>query len=300
MYGKRNTTGRKTPARTYRLSAYRPNMGRTSMYNRAAKNKSSPTVAAPKFAVRGYAVDVEKKYSDSSYSYHDWTFIPMTYRDPTGTDIFIGAKGECVPLISNTQNLTPGGTNLLANVNNGATVTDRLGNKVTGVYLELGGVLEAAKSSLEQGGEVDTIIPEDGGFGRRNYYKTAYRVVLVKDKQVNNPTNTVRWNDVFGWRSGAANNNTFATTDILNISNMGRFTIVKDLTFQLDGDDPMKTFKFTHWLNHDVRYNATGVNALTDVGYHLLIAQDILGASGAQFNLGGHARVSSRYCFTDA
>ena len=60
----------------------------------------------------------------------------------------------------------------------------------------MGVTLEAAKSPVQQFGEQSN--PEGVVVTAEYYMKTNYRVVVVKDMQVNNNTGSISWGDVFG------------------------------------------------------------------------------------------------------
>ena len=191
----------------------------------------------------------------------------------------------------------PFGTNLVSIMSNGSTAITRTGNKINAKWLDLGVTLEAAKSPVDQGGEQVNV---EGAVVKASYYmKTVYRLVLVKDTQANNPTNVVTWGDVFG--SGLMSNEGtyFGASDKLNIGNMGRFRIIKDIKVTLDADDPLKNVKMGCSPGM-IRYNSGGYNALTDKGFHLVIAQDVLGTANTIGSvIPGIVRLGCRLTFTD-
>ena len=169
------------------------------------------------------------------------------------------------------------GTNLVSTVATGSTATTRTGNKINAKWLDLGVTLEAAKSRVNQQGEQENV---EGVVVNPAYYmKTIYRLVLVKDMQANNPTNKVEWNEVFGRGGYGHDDGTyFGASDMLDIQNMTRFRIIKDITVTLDADDPMKNVKMGCSPGM-IRYNSAGVTALTDKGFYWVVAQDVLGSA---------------------
>lgn len=274
-----------------------PGRGRTGYLNKRLY---------PRFAMSGFVRNTEKKYSDTTWGPTAWS----------QWSIFVNSTG--VAQVQGTKFLSRGkmqgpngffvdtaGNNLLAFVQSGATVTNRIGNKVRGRYLDIGITMEGAKSPYSMGGEIENQqTPTDPS---PEYMKTVWRFVLVKDLQANNPTGVVEWGDVFGAAGNVgAEGMDFASADKLEINNMGRFVILKDFRCVLDADDPMKILNFKLWMNEEIRYNAAsspvaGVGTLTDKGFYLLAAQDVLGTANVINStvIPGTYRASVRFCFTD-
>ena len=127
------------------------------------------------------------------------TWLPqvVSYEGTPGTPASLVTQG--IKYMSQVRPATGLATsqNLVANLAQNTTAAGRIGNKVNGKWLNVGITLEAAKSPLNQGGEqVNT--PGGGGATPAYYMKTNFRLVLVKDLQVNNTINKVEWTDVFG------------------------------------------------------------------------------------------------------
>lgn len=251
-----------------------------------------------RFATVGYTRDVEKKYCDRSFISRNYSVNAITIDGGNIQGIKFSANQTWV------ESPTPqgSGTNLVSGIVSGTTANSRIGNKVTVKSLDIGIIMEAAKTPAPMNGEI--VNNETPLNPAQEYMKTAYRIVLVKDKQVNNNTNNITWDDVFGDQGTdgyETGNIAFASTSKLKVSNMGRFEIVRDIRVQLDGDDPMKTINFVQYINKNIRFNSNEANALSDVGYYLVVAQDVLGtASTSARVLPGNFRVNSRNCFTDA
>ena len=155
----------------------------------------------------------------------------------------------------------------------------------------------SSKEPLNQGGEQVNAI---GGSGSKPayYMKTNFRLVLVKDMQVNNTTNIVNWAEVFG-TGNTGEETSFGANDKLEISNMGRFRIMSDRRVTVDGTDPLKNIQMG-CAPGKIRYNGGSNSALTDKGFYLLVAQDVTGdANTIATVLPGTMRFTSRLTFTD-
>ena len=242
--------------------------------------------------------EVEKKYGELTMVGVTWLPENVTYNtEPPVSSAVQGVK-YMSQLRRNVNDGTTYGTNLVNVVATGSTATTRTGNKINGKWLDLGVTLEAAKSPLNQQGEQVNV---EGVVVNPAYYmKTIYRLVLVKDMQANNPTNTVLWNEVFGRGGYGHDDGTyFGASDMLDIPNMTRFRIIKDITVTLDADDPMKNVKMGCSPGM-IRYNTASVTALTDKGFYLVVAQDVLGSANTiSYVIPGVIRVGGRLTFTD-
>ena len=133
------------------------------------------------------------------------------------------------------------------------------------------------------------------------YLRTTFRVVIVRDLQVNSAASEVTWNDVFSNLNG-----TSGVHSELNVANMGRFSVLMDKLVYLDADNPQKTMPFIFRNLGRVRYNgpqADGAqSALTDSGLYIVWACLSAGVSGttAAGNMSSKGvNVNSRMCFTD-
>ena len=135
------------------------------------------------------------------------------------------------------------------------------------------------------------------GARKQDYLRTTYRFVIVKDLQVNSTDDVVRWHTVFDTASHQA-----GVHSELNIDNMGRFIVLEDKTFTLDGDDPKKTLRFL--INGSsigsVRYNGPNNTALTDKGVYVIWSAFVMGYNGTLAEIKIPVPVgNSRLCFTD-
>lgn len=291
---------RKNYARSYRRSRFGT---RNTMARPYAKKATRRTryVKRPAFAMAGYVKDIEKKYADMDWVSTDWLPQNITYETGPNTNTY---NVQGVKFMSNMRTAQGAATsqNLISYVNTGASVYNRIGNKIDGKWLDLGITLEAAKSPVDQGGE--QVNPEGQVVTSQYYMKTNYRIVIVKDLQANNSTNTCTWGNVFGMGPSGADGGTgqgaFAANDKLDIPNMGRYIIMKDVRCTVDADTPLKNINIGCYPG-PIRYNGAGYPGLTNKGYYLVIAQDVLGgANTLAYVIPGNVRCSARLTFTDS
>jgi len=240
---------------------------------------------------------MERKYSDKTFVSAAWLPQVISYEGTQGQPATLVTQG-----IKYTSQVRPAtgilvGQNLVGYLAQNTTAAGRIGNKINGKWLNVGITVEAAKSPLNQGGEQVNAM---GGSGATPayYMKTNFRLVLVKDMQVNNSTNIIHWTDVFGTGDSGAETS-FGANDKLEISNMGRFRIMSDRRVTVDGTDPLKNIQMG-CAPGKIRYNSGTNSALTDKGFYLLVAQDVTGdANTIATVLPGTMRFTSRLTFTD-
>jgi len=256
----------------------------------------------PRFATVGFSRNVERKYFDKTYQ-------ASVLESLTGTSTPSTARNNGVTYISNTWGSYTFGTQIAGAapaINNDmfkglATGTDartRIGNKLKPQYLKgsftFTAALLNADATKAQGGEAfatATANPNDV------YLRTTYRMVIVKDMQVNSTDAQITWPQVFdttGTQAGVHSE--------LNVDNMGRFIVLQDSTFVVDASSPQKTIPFMISGNAigSVRYNGPSGTALTDKGVAIIFAAFVMGygATAAEVNLQGPVG-NSRLCFTD-
>jgi hypothetical protein len=290
-------------SRSYKRSTSRRTSGTFGRRRSYAVKKVGRTVFKPRFATVGYTRNVEKKYFDKTYQadnlenetagaggpnvYNNgYSYISNTW----GTYDFTGPSGTVA--ISN--DMTKG-------VGTGADARSRIGNKIKVNYIKGSFTFTCAgtRAATTQGGEVtiSSVVSD-----RLPYFRTTYRMVIVKDLQVNSTDTVIKWNQVFG--SGVTG--TALTAGVhseLNVDNMGRFIVLEDKTFTLTADTPQKTVPFTIKGSSvgNIRYNGSAGNALTDKGIYVIYAAFVMGVSSvlpADIVLPspvGH----SRLCFND-
>ena len=136
------------------------------------------------------------------------------------------------------------------------------------------------------------------------YLRTTWRVVIVKDLQVNSVDATINWTDVFEANSG----NVGATGGVhseLKIANMGRFRVLSDQIVKTDAICPQETvtFMIPESKLGSVRYNGPSTAALTSQGIYVIWAAYVSEATVADSVTDGLAAptftMHSRFCFTD-
>lgn len=244
----------------------------------------------------GYNKNVEKKYFDAGEN--NFTWVRSTVSGGGGLEKFIkltSTGDQSMVLLEN----------YIKNIPQGTTVRSRVGNKIKMCYQKFGFNICAAKSSRDQNGETVDEATQPNPGEPVNFMKTTFRIVIVKDLQVNNSTNKIVWGNVFEDRNWiVAPNGTeivMGCVDNLNIANMGRFIILHDSVHQLDATDPMKCVKFTLNTKDVLRFNGPGPGALTDKGYYVLVSQDIWSEDstvGVDV-LPGRVACNVRCCFAD-
>lgn len=258
----------------------------------------------PRFATVGFARNVEKKY-------HDKTLQADHGEVQTGGNTSIKSSG--VTYVSNawsTYNFGAANTSATSTSNDmfkglgtGTNARTRIGNKIKVKYVKGAFTFNAAVLgdgtglARSQGGEA--LAHTFTGTAAQNYLRTTYRMVIVKDMQVNSTDAQVTWAQVFD------TNGTFAGVHSeLNVENMGRFVVLDDKVFTLDADTPQKTCVFHIGGNvlGSVRYNGTTGISLTDKGVYVIWAAFVMGVinSIALTDIDCPSPVGhSRLCFTD-
>jgi len=287
-YGKRSFY-RKSTAGSYRRSRF----GTRSITKAPYRKKTRSYVKRPRFATVGYVRDQEKKYCDKAmYIGNGWDKRGIAAPGPGGPVFGIKHTGGM-------EGWMAGGTNLLSGIGIGSDAASRIGNKINVKYLQIGMTLQAATGPLDNGGEQENNETTSAGIPTQ-YMKTNFRIVLVKDMQANNNSNLVKWDQVFGSGLGGDDLAVVASNDFLDITNMGRFIIMKDMRITLDADDPLRSVNFIQRGIGEIRYSATGATSLTNVGYHLLVGQDTIGTAASVAKLkASPVMANTRVCFTE-
>jgi len=274
--------------------------GRRSSYGKSAtgtyrRNRFSTRsiVKAPYRKKTRYVKKEEKKYSDKTLKVVGWAAQKVYLSGTAPSGIVFGVKHTAGTIVG-----TSAVTNLLWGVGTDAAVSGRIGNKINGKYLQVGLTLQAAVTPVEMGGEsANTEVVTDPTM---KYMKTNFRIVLVKDMQANNSTNVIAWEEVFGYGGAGVDTNSLASTDFLEIGNMGRFIIMKDMRITLDADDPLKSINFIQKGIGEIRFNSSATSALTNVGYHLLVGQDTIGTAESSARMQPAPVMGNmRLCFTE-
>lgn len=246
-------------------------------------------------------VSIEKKYFDKTYASN---FVE-TFAGATAAS---SANG--VTYISNTWSNYPFGSlaaptaisnDMFKGLATGTDARSRIGNKLRPNYLKGAFTFTAAtvntSTTKTQGGEALVVPTGSQGF---NYLRTTYRLMIVKDLQVNSTDTQVTWAQVMDTTNLQA-----GVHSELNVDNMGRFIVLEDKIFTVDADNPQRTcpWQISGSRVGQVRYNGPSATALTDKGLYVVWAAFVMGADGTQITATdinipspvGH----SRLCFSD-
>jgi len=187
--------------------------------------------------------------------------------------------------------------NMLNSLETGVTARTRIGNKVKMNYAKGAFTFTAANVNFEVADQNGESVAFEGA-ATSDYLRTTFRMAIVKDLQVNSDDVQVTWAQVFdttGMQAGVHSE--------LNVDNMGRFIVLEDKMFTLDGQNPQKTVPFMVRGSSmgSIRYNGPTWTALTDKGLYVVWAAFVMGvvvSATSMINLAspvGHSRI----CFTD-
>jgi len=278
---------------------------RRSNYSRGSRYgyKKTGSAIKPRFATVGFSRNVEKKYFDKTYQANhsesqtggtaSGKSSGMTYISNTWGTYSFGASGSSV-VTSN---------DMFKGLATGTTARTRIGNKIKVKYVKGAFTFTAAvlgdgtTAQKAQGGETLAALPSLTA--AQSYLRTTYRMVIVKDMQVNSGDPQVTWAQVFDTTNLQA-----GVHSELNVDNMGRFLVLEDKVFTLDAETPQKTCTYNIGGNTlgSVRYNGPSDTSLTDKGVYVIWAAFVMGVT----NTMGLADVDcpspvghSRLCFTD-
>lgn len=303
--------------RTYGSGSYSKKFGSVRKANGGRMKRFTP-----RFATVGFTRDVEKKYFDRAMTIAGWS-SDTTGLGASATAAGTGgfswhsqgwAKYEYAGVGGST--LATCSNDLLKYVMNGAGVDQRIGNKIRGEYMKGAITVTAARltgpstgaTNGDQSGE-STATAANATLVQQ-YLRTTWRIVIVKDLQVNSVDPWIGWAAVFQNSSfvgiGSPLGEMGGIHSELNIANMGRFRVLSDRMVELDAKCPQKTIR--HLIGSksigDVRYNNGGYTAQTDCGIYVVAAAFVdgtsvgLGASDGLFD--PQLNMHNRFCFTDS
>ena len=265
--------------------------------------KKTGSTVKPRFATVGFSRNVEKKYWDKTYQGN-------VAEAQTGATGGAAEANGYMYISTNWLNYnfanTTGAAAAISNdmnkgLNTGTTARTRVANKIKPIYYKGAFTFNAAyvDSGLvkDQSGEAIAGLTASN---KLSYLRTTYRMVIVKDLQVNSTDPQINWAQVFETNT----NLSAGVHSELNVDNMGRFIVLEDKYFTLDGDTPQKTYPFT--INGskigNVRYNGPSDTALTDKGIYVIYAAYVMGVAPnvttAMINLPAVVG-NTRMCFTD-
>ena len=267
-----------------------------------------------KFATVGFTRDVEKKYCDKALT--TTSFDMQHAGHGTGLSVtngFMWSSAGWAPYdFQSPMAATTATTNdLLKGVTQGTTTTTRIGNKIRGRYIKgamtLGSAKLAGPSSGASNGDMngEAVSTAANATTIWQFMRTTWRVVIVKDLQVNSADTHIVWNDVFESDTGSVGQ-TGGVHAELKIANMGRFKVLSDKYYKTDAVCPQETVSFMISGKDigNVRYNGPGSGALTDKGIYIIWAAYTSGNSAQPFDVTeGLAAptftMHSRLAFTD-
>lgn len=271
----------------------------------------------PRFATVGFNRDVEKKYLDRSLIGGTGTGT-KTGVDGTNS-ISQGMMWSSLGFAAYDFKVPAGSfittsNNLLKGVTQGTTASTRIGNLIRGRFLKGAMTLQSAKLSGPSSGATsgdmngESIATPSTTTTIWQFLRTTWRVVIVKDLQVNSVQESVEWDDVFESNNGNGTSmgECGGVHAELKIANMGRFRIISDNFYKTDAVNPQVTVQYM--VNSkdlgSIRYNGPGGDALTDKGIHVIFAAYCSGVTAGTTTGDGMIApiltMHSRLCFTDA
>ena len=220
-------------------SRARKSSARSSIRSRSSFRRSGVYLKKKRtgirFALAGFRRGVEKKYWDKTYqanNYETLTGNVSGLTDSNGVTYISNDwgkydfTGKILPTSSNNS--------MLRGVQTGTTALTRIGNKIKVNYVKGAFTFTAAQVdddvSSSQGGQIAV---GETDTGVRQYLRTTFRFVIVKDLQVNGTDENVKWEQVF---------NLQGVHRELNINNMGRFIVLEDRVFTVDADTPQNSY----------------------------------------------------------
>ena len=188
-----------------------------------------------------YSKDEEKKYNDRAIAatLSGWGF--GNNLTTTGANAFtsFGFKTTSWQGFNFNQALAAGGTitqDLVKGLGTGTSSITRVGNKIKAKYLKGSITVTANQENVldDQGGE-EVVNQTTNGL---QYLRTTWRVVIVKDTQSNSTDTNITWDQVFSSGAVKSNEEVGGINSELNIGNMGRFIILKDMRCELSAERP--------------------------------------------------------------
>lgn len=277
----------------------RSNASRGSRYG----YKKTGSSIRPRFATVGFSRNVEKKYWDKTYQ----GATAEAQTGATGSDnaaggyMYISSNWLSYNFANTTGTATTISNDMSKGLSTGTTARTRIANKIKPIYYKGAFTFNAAyvntASVKDQNGEA--IVSLTAG-DKLSYLRTTYRMVIVKDLQVNSTDPQISWQQVFETNT----NLSAGVHSELNVDNMGRFVVLEDKYFTLDGETPQKTcpFMIDGSKIGSVRYNGPSDTALTDKGIYMIYAAYIMGVVAAvtptMIQVPGVVG-NTRMCFTD-
>lgn len=241
----------------------------------------------------------EKKYFDKTYQCDGYETLSGAANNSLNNGVtYVSNAWQTYTFGARTTAVTTS-NDMFKGLATGTDARTRIGNKIKPRYIKGAFTFTAAvtyaNQTKVQSGEQYV---HDAVNQNLVYMRTTYRMLLVKDLQVNSADAQVTWSQVMDTTNFQA-----GVHSELNVDNMGRFIILEDKMFTVDAQNPQKTVQFmvNGSKTGPVRYNGPAVNALTDKGLYVVWAAFTMGVGNTSvdnINIAspvGHSRV----CFSD-
>lgn len=241
----------------------------------------------------------EKKYYDKTYQCDGYETLTGTANNALNNGVtYVSSAWQTYTFGARTTAVTTS-NDMFKGLATGTDARTRIGNKIRPRYIKgaftfTAAVTNASQTKVQQGEQ----FVWDAVNQNKVYMRTTYRMLLVKDLQVNSADAYVSWSQVMDTSNFQA-----GVHSELNVNNMGRFIILEDKMFTVDAQNPQKTVQFMvkGSKTGPVRYNGPDSSALTDKGLYVVWAAFTLGVGNTSVdNIEiaspvGHSRV----CFSD-
>lgn len=278
MYGKRRFS-RKSSSRRSGFRARR-NIGTTRM---AVARRFKPRGRIAKRLNRR-----EIKFDDDYYNLNSWVpsgvvgggvvggFVNFTLGGVVGTSSWTIARTNSSSLATPLLSYTP---NCLTNVASGNTAMTRIGNMIQPRFITLKGVVTGAQTTDpkdaetlgkdEPGANPVTIVPR--------FLRTSVKIFLIRDKSMNEK-GFVEFSDVFQAVTGDGGYNGTPNPFLWNrkVDTISRYEILKEMEYQLDADDPQKSFTWVVPLKGvAIRYNGSATVQSTGISLNDMVPANV-------------------------
>ena len=263
MYGKRRYSKKSASSRAGGATRFR----RSSTFKKVGSTYTkSRSLVGQRLARR------EIKYDDDYYSLQRWskTFSSLTSTTPGFANWVLGGvinTGGSTVIIrgpDGTEGYVPNDVyapNCLTNIVSGTTANSRIGNMVQPRFITIKGVVNAATTNNPADGET-TFRSETGKEPVTmvsRYMRTSVRIIVLRDKFMNEK-GFVEYDDVYERPSLDASANPYLWNR--KIDTVGRYQILKTMEYDLDQDDPQRTFAYNIPLNGiAIRFNGAATAA---------------------------------------
>jgi len=266
MYGKRRFSKKSSSSRAGGATRMR----RGSTYKKVGSSYSkSRSVVGQRLTRR------EIKYDDDYYSLQAWSKTVsqggMNSIEAAYTNWVLGGV---IQRSSSDWKMTAGGNaiegyvaqdeyspNCLTNIGSGTTASTRIGNMVQPRYITVKGVINAGMTNNPRDGET-TWRAESGKEPItmvNRYMRTSVRLIILRDKSMNEK-GFVEYSDVFEQPGADAGPNPYLWNR--KIDTIGRYQILKTMEYDLDQDDPQRTFSYNIPLNGiAIRFNGSVIKS---------------------------------------